>query len=312
MRQKKEATSLMKAAKNMYSELDEKLGPKDMRSLKLAGVSGSANLFVGAGKLALGIFSLSFFTCVSAFYTFGMVVAKYFALAGILKAKNKQEQYRYYFLSGIILVVASLLFIAYSVRLFLRPEISVYDMYTALAIATFTFAELGINIRGVLVERHNHTPLFHAIKMINLASSLICLVLTQTAILSFSDTQTDLHPTANGMIGIVMGIGATVIGIVMIVRIRRIQTGRNFQQIFRKVKKLMKREGITGKLEPVIYNEDNKNESVLIVIVPEDISAEEFDRLCVYANTKLRLKIVALKHAQLYTGGTDNDQYISS
>jgi len=64
MRQKKEADSLMKAAKNMYSDLDEKLGPKDMRSLKLAGVSGSANLFVGAGKLGLGIFSLSFFTCV--------------------------------------------------------------------------------------------------------------------------------------------------------------------------------------------------------------------------------------------------------
>jgi len=231
MRQKKEAASLMKAAKNMYSELDEKLGPKDMRSLKLAGASGSANLFVGAGKLGLGIFSLSFFTCVSAFYTFGMVVAKYFALAGILKAKNKQEQYRYYFLSGIILLVASLLFIAYSIRLFLRPEISVYDMYTALAIATFTFAELGINIRGVFVERHNHTPLFHAIKMINLASSLICLVLTQTAILSFSDTQTDLHPTANGAIGVIMGICATAIGIIMIIRIRRIQTSEKYQHL---------------------------------------------------------------------------------
>ena len=34
-----------------------------------------------------------------------------------------------------------------------------------------------------------------------------------------------------------MGLGATVIGIIMIVRIRRIQTRRNYHRIFRKVKK---------------------------------------------------------------------------
>ena len=223
MRVKKDAALIFKVAKNAQSEIVEKFDQKDLRSLKMASASGAANLCVGTGKLVLGILSFSLFTCVSAFYTFGMVIAKCFALAGILKAKNRQEQYRYYFMSGIILIVASVLFITYSIRLFLRPEISVYDIYTALAIATFTFAELGINIRGVIVERHNHTPLFHAIKMINLASSLICLVLTQTAILSFSDTQTHLHPTANGIIGITMGACATMIGILMIVRIRKMQ-----------------------------------------------------------------------------------------
>ena len=224
MKNLRESQPLVRARENMQLKITGLLGPREERSIKLAGISAAANLIVGIGKLVLGIISMSLFTCVSALYTFGMVIAKHIALSGIRKAKNKQEQYRYYFMSGIILVAASLLFIAYSARLFSHPATSVYSIYSALFIATFAFAELGINIRGVIVERHNHTPLFHAIKMINLASSLICLVLTQTAILSFSDVQTERHPAANGWIGIIMGVAATMIGITMIFRIRRIQT----------------------------------------------------------------------------------------
>ena len=43
--------------------------------------------------------------------------------------------------------------------------VSHYDKYIGLGIAAFAFTELGLNIRGVIVERHNHTLLFHAIRM---------------------------------------------------------------------------------------------------------------------------------------------------
>jgi len=39
-----------------------------------------------------------------------------------------------------------------------------------------------------------------------------------------------------------MGSGAAIIGICMIVRIHRIQTGKNYQRAYRKVKKFMKTE----------------------------------------------------------------------
>jgi len=292
MKWKQNVQLLIQTAKEKQVGIIENLAPKEARSLAITGAAGTANIFVGLGKLVTGILSLSLFTCVSAFYTFGMVIAKYFALEGIVKAKTKQEQYRCYFLSGIILVVASILFVAYSLRLFLHPATSTYSMYAALCIATFTFAELGINIRGVIVERHNHTPLFHAIKMINLASSLICLVLTQTAILSFSDTQVDLHPAANGLIGVVMGLGATAIGIIMIVRIRRIQTGRNYHRIFRKVKKLIKAEGIPNTPKPVWYNSENSANTILHVVVPPSMTAEQFKQLCVRADNQLNLQLI--------------------
>lgn len=112
------------------------------------------------------------------FYTFGIVIAKACALKGLVKGKVPGEQNHYYKLSGIILIVASVLYVVYSTRLLWHPMVSHYDKYIGLGIATFAFTELGLNIRGVIVERHNHTLLFHAIRMINLAATLIgCVML---------------------------------------------------------------------------------------------------------------------------------------
>ncbi|MDL2213964.1 hypothetical protein LJB76_00210 [Clostridia bacterium OttesenSCG-928-O13] len=202
-------------------------GPGEEKGLSLSatGAAVAGNVFVGLGKLALGIFSLSLFTCVSALYTFGMVVAKCCALAGIFKSKNPEEQYRYYTLSGIILIITSLLYMGYSVRLFFCPATGTYHMFVALAIAAFTFTEIAINIRGVVVERHNRAPLVHALKMLSLASSLICLSLTQAAILSFASSEVDTHPAANGLIGLFTGGLAAGLGVYMVVRAGKIQAG---------------------------------------------------------------------------------------
>lgn len=199
----------------------QQVDTKGRLSVKVTGASCIGNTVVGVGKLFLGIISFSFFTCVSAFYTFGMVIAKACVLTGILKATNKKEQEVYYLLSGSILMAVSILYIAYSVRLFYYPVSNSYHEYVGMGIAAFTFTELALNIRGVIIERHNKAPLIHAIKMINLASSMICLVLTQTALLSFADKQgAEAHSQANGLMGVIMGSLATCLGIVMILRIK--------------------------------------------------------------------------------------------
>lgn len=296
MKRKKEPSpTLLQTIRHVNSDLTERFSPNVSRSLKVTGVSWTANIFVGFGKLSMGIVSMSFFICVNAFYTFGMVIAKYFALAGILKAKDTKEQYRYYMLSGAILTVSSVLYIAYSIWLFFHPMVGTYHMYVALAIATFTFTELTINIRGVIIERHNHTPLVHAIKMINLASSLICLVLTQTAILSFSDTQIHLHPAANGFIGILMGSCAALLGVVMIVRIRKIQTGKNYGTVYRKVKKLMKKESLQFSVKPVRYVERDSYWPVLYVALSKDRAKADFHHLQSIVNQNLQLRLICVE-----------------
>lgn len=76
------------------------------------------------------------------------------------------------------------------------------------------------------MTRHNHTLLIHAIKMINLSASIIALVLTQTALLSFTDMETDLQviSRSNGVIGVLMGIVVTAIGVYMVCRARKIRS----------------------------------------------------------------------------------------
>ena len=278
------------------TDMNERYDNKTSRLLKLSGASITANILLGLGKLALGIYTMSFFVCVSAMYTFGMVVAKYFALAGIIKSKTIAEQYRYYFLSGTILIVASLAFIGYSVRVFFHPVTTVYHMYVALLIASFTFFEITVNIRGVIVERHNHTPLFHALRTTNLASSLICLVLTQAAILSFADTQSEIHPTANGIIGVAMGCLALMLGINMVLRIKRIQKGTDYPAIIRQLKRLMKKEGMPYRIEPIKYIINAETDAKLYIRIIDEILQSEVNWLCLKTEEKLDTELVIVEY----------------
>ncbi len=61
--------------------------------------------------------------------------------------------------------------------------------------------------------------------MINLSASLIALVLTQKALLSFANVEADSLEisNANGVIGILMGTVATLIGICMIYRVKKLK-----------------------------------------------------------------------------------------
>lgn len=74
-------TSAMEISDDTTNRMEKPLS----RSLHLTGAVCIGNAILGIGKLALGIYSLFFFTCVSTFYTVGMVAAKLCTLVGIAK-----------------------------------------------------------------------------------------------------------------------------------------------------------------------------------------------------------------------------------
>lgn len=194
----------------------------DRRSLYMAGVSGAVNLFLALGKIVSGILSLSMFVCVNGGYTLGMVLARGCALAGLLYPDNQQKQYRHYRYAGAVLLAGSLLYLVYSGWAYFHPKYTAYPKSLALAIATFTFTEIGLNVRGILIYRKKRTPLLHALKTINLATSLITLVLTQSAILSFSHG--GYHdPSSNALLGLLTGTCAALLGVFMLWRIDRME-----------------------------------------------------------------------------------------
>ena len=188
----------------------------------VAGVSCIGNIVLAFGKIALGLLSLNFYVCVNGLYTLGMVLAKLCVLAGFIKQKKYAEQYGYCYVSGIILVIASIAYITYSIRLLLHPQAASYNEIVGITIAAVTFFELGLNLHGVLAERNNKSPLFFVLKMINLSSAIICLTLTQTALLSFQQTEAN-HSVWNGVMGILMGSFAAMLGLMIIRKIQRMK-----------------------------------------------------------------------------------------
>ncbi len=197
----------------------------DMRgsdiSLRTVGASCVGNTAVGLGKLVCGLLSLSPFLCAGALYTFCMTAARGTALAGLSGNRTPAAQRRYCRAAARILMAASALYALYSARFFVRPETVRCHPYVAIGIAAFTFAELGLNIAGLVRARKGSSPLVRAVRTVNLAASLLCLVLTQTVLLSFASEQTAVHPAANGLFGMLMGTVAALLGLFLLRTVNR-------------------------------------------------------------------------------------------
>ena len=194
---------------------------REQRYLHITGATGMTSILLGLGKVGFGLVSLSLFISVNGCYTLGMAAARYCALMGTVHAKEKHTEYFYDRAAGQIMVVASLLYILYSVWLIFYPVETKYGEITAITIATITFTEIGLNMRGFLKHRKSAYPLLHALKTIGLGTSLISLVLTQSAILSF--TMEMQYPVVNGFFGTIMGGCAALLGLYMIWRIGKIE-----------------------------------------------------------------------------------------
>ncbi len=199
----------------------ENYNASDSRSLHITGAAGAFSMLLGLGKIISGALSLSVFACMNGCYTLGMTAARYCALAGTVRSKERKNQYFYYRLAGAVMVAASLLYVTYSLWTIRHPKTVNYGKITAITIATITFTEIGVNVWGVIKYRKYHSPLLHALKIISLGTSLISLVLTQSAILAFADEAQD--PSVNGFLGTVTGICAALLGVYMIRRINRIE-----------------------------------------------------------------------------------------
>ena len=170
------------------------------------------DVFWVAGKSILGIISASYFMFANALYSTGIGMARFVALK--MHTQTPEKQITSYRLVGMILSIASLCYVIYSFRLFFGGKTGVYSMYVALIIALYTFVEFGINIREAFRLRKSKALAAKALRAVSLASTLICFVLTQTAIMSFA-AEGD-HSFTNALSGIVFGGLATLTGLFII------------------------------------------------------------------------------------------------
>jgi len=173
--------------------------------------------FLVMGKASLAIVSASFFMFVNALYSTGVGAARLIALK--MHGQERKKQIASYCRVGIIITTASICYVLYSLRLFFGGQTGEYSMNVALVIALYTFVEFGINIRDAIRLRGSSELEAKALKAISFSATLLCFVLTQTAIMSFA-AEGDNH-IANALSGIVFGALASLRGFFVILDSRR-------------------------------------------------------------------------------------------
>ena len=182
------------------------------RTTVLTRVSVLWGMVLAAGKLVMGLSVASVFLCLHAFYTACMGLARWLFLrvqTGGRPFGLRSEHGCCPAMGGIVLA-ASAFYMLYSLRLFLGQPSPRYHRYAAIAIAVFTLAEIALNVYGSVTARRREEPLLHALRLTNLAASLICIPLAQAAVLSFTHAA-DLS-FYNGLSGLIFGAFAAIIG----------------------------------------------------------------------------------------------------
>lgn len=279
----------LKRLQSVSQKIQSTYNSSASRTLHLTSATGAFKIALGLGKILLGMLSLSVFTCVNGLYTLGMAEARYCALLGAVRTQDTKEQYRYYRNAAQVMIVASLLHVAYSIWLYFHPKPVYYGKILAITIATVVFTEIGLNLKGVIQYRKGATPLLHAIKTINLGASLISLVLTQSANLAFADEVQ--NPSANRILGALMGSGAALLGLYMLVRVRHMADPEDFHTENRRLNRLVKKLGLSSTVHPLQkeYTVDGL-EHLTVVILPA-LSDEDAARICAQARRQYEFNL---------------------
>lgn len=177
--------------------------------------SSFVNFGIAIGKLVFAIMTFSIFMGVNAFYTSIIGAGKYLGVLGLDDNKQKAEQW-YYRRIGLLILAASTIYVLYSIRTFFFQDTTYYEKNVAIIIAAVTFFEIGFSLYGIIRATKNKDIILQAVKQLNLCSALIGLVLTQTAILSFTENKN--QSTANFISALLFGSLTFIIGLWMCFR----------------------------------------------------------------------------------------------
>ena len=144
------------------------------------------NAVLALGKCVLAIFNGIFFFVAGVLNIFFMI-SKLECYLGVRYPEKKSFTYRNT-LIGLFLLFAGVQYGIYMARLlFTDVETMKYGMIMGISIATISFVEMGIAIKG-LFNSYGKGHYFRNIKIINFCSALTAIVLTEVALMSFAYT----------------------------------------------------------------------------------------------------------------------------
>lgn len=177
-------------------------------------VSVGKDGFMVLVKVGMSLISTSFFMFANALFSRSIGLARYTALK--MQGKEPPEQRKLYRAVGAILCFSGLCYAGYSVRLFFGGSAGQYSEVMALAIAAYTFVEFGIQMYDLIKLRKHRDLEAQALRFVSLCGILVSFVLTQTAIMPFSEQAE--HNFSDGLAGVVFGGLIVLVGMTVFIR----------------------------------------------------------------------------------------------
>ncbi len=159
------------------------------------------NILIFIAKVVLFLITKSLSFLISSLYNLGIGLAK-------KKIYSNKDNYKSI---GSFVIIASLCFIIYSIWIIITHKMVSYNLYIGITIATITFYDIGYSIYEIRKSIKNKNKQNNLLMSVNLATALISLQLTQSALLSFTQVGID-NSLYNGMIGIIVGLSSLTIG----------------------------------------------------------------------------------------------------
>jgi hypothetical protein len=194
------------------------------RNIRLATLAIPGHLAMALSKAGLLFFGFSAFLSANVLFTFGLAAIKLLVVVAdrrTLHTASPAVGTRALRDSGLIVVLLSGAYVLSCLPLALGRDTSPgYGKNVAIAIAALAFTELAFSVHGALSSRRRQDILMEAIKLSNLASSLILIVLAQTALLSMTAADGVDPSRYNGFCGLLLGSLAALVGIHMVARSR--------------------------------------------------------------------------------------------
>lgn len=173
------------------------------------------NFFWAIGKILFGIFKMTYLYVLSGAYTLLLGFSKKIFITNHSKTTESINKETKSLVIGVLILIAGIAFAIYTGFFFIFPKEFQYGMIWSIAVAACSFVELGIAIFNLFRARRKKDILLESLRCCNFVSAMFAIVITQVAILSF--TQTPNSAVYNASTGIVAGVLAVVVGTILII-----------------------------------------------------------------------------------------------
>lgn len=176
------------------------------------------NLGYSVYKAAAGILYHSLWFGTVAFYYIILSVGRFLLLRDVRKEKDVRDSLKKYCLCGYLLLILTIAIIGMSIYMIHDGKVSTYPGHIIYAAAGYTFYSFISAVINSFKFRKFLNPLYHASKMITLATALVSVFSLQTAMFAAFGTDISQQRFMNITTGFVIFLIVIGIALYMIIR----------------------------------------------------------------------------------------------